>query len=46
MSDVFADADHELGVQLQILHERDATLHHRVEVFTRTNSGWVVKNML
>jgi hypothetical protein len=30
MSDVFSDADHELAVQLQILHERDATLNHEV----------------
>jgi hypothetical protein len=30
MSDVFSDADHELGVQLQILQERDATLHREM----------------
>ena len=30
MSDVFSDADHELGVQLQILQERDATLNHEM----------------
>lgn len=30
MSDVLSDADHELGVQLQILQERDATLRHEV----------------
>ena len=30
MSDVFSDADHELGVQLQILRERDATLNHEM----------------
>jgi hypothetical protein len=30
MPDVLSDADHELGVQLRILQERDATLHHEV----------------
>jgi hypothetical protein len=30
MSDVLSDADHELGVQLQILQERDETLHHEM----------------
>jgi len=30
MSDVLSDADHELGVQLQILQERDATLHREI----------------
>jgi len=30
MSDALSAADHELGVQLQILQERDATLHHEV----------------
>ena len=30
MSDVLSDADHELGVQLQILQERDATLNREM----------------
>ena len=30
MSDALSAADHELGVQLQILQERDATLHREV----------------
>ena len=30
MPDVLSDADHELGVQLQILQERDATLHREM----------------
>jgi len=31
MSDALSDDDHELGVQLQILQERDATLHHEMK---------------
>jgi len=30
MSDVLSDADHELGMQLQVLQERDATLNREV----------------
>ena len=30
MSDVLSDADRELSAQLQILREKDATLHHEV----------------
>jgi hypothetical protein len=30
MPDVLSDADHELGVQLQILQERDATLNREM----------------